>query len=144
MNQSSGYLYTTMTQHNTMQHNAEKSSMAVIVAVSVMSSIFVSAFITLVIWRLKNRDVIKRRTSQKSSPLREQRQVFIDTKNENTKNHCSGDDSRPSHKYTSSTEVSTDLSHPGFDRNVLQRESIASTIKFDIISCTYEPVLYAF
>lgn len=126
------------------QHNAERSSMAVIVAVSVLSSIFVSAFITLVIWRLKNRDVTKRRTSQHISPQREQRQVFKDTNNETTKNYCSSNNSRPSHKYTSSTEVSTDLTHPGFDRNVMQRESIASTIIFDINSCTHEPVLYAF
>lgn len=122
------------------QHNAERSYMAVIVAVSVLSSIFVSAFITLVIWRLKNRDVTKRSIS----PQREQRQVFKDTNNETTKNYCSSNNSRPSHKYTSSTEVSTDLTHPGFDRNVMQRESIASTIIFDINSCTYEPVLYAF
>lgn len=137
--QSSGYLYLTTTQHT-----AERSFMAVIVAVSVLSSIFVSAFITLVIWRLKNRDVSKRRTSQNISPLREQRHVFMDTNNETTKTYCSSADSRPSHKYTSSTEISTDLTHPGFDRNVLQRESTASTILFDINSYTYEPVLYAF
>lgn len=123
-------------------YTAERSSMAVTVVVSVLSSIFVLAFITLVIWRLKNRNVANRRTSQNSSSLQEQRHVFLDTK-ETTKIDCSSDDSRPSHKYTSSNDVSTDLTHPGFDRNVLQRESTASTVIFDINSCTYEPVLYA-
>lgn len=135
--QKSYYLYPTTTPYP-----AERSSMAVTVVVSVLSSIFVLAFITLVIWQLKNRNVANRKTSQPISSLGEQRHVSLDTK-ETTKIDCPCDDSRPSHKYTSSQDVSTDHIHPGFDCNVLQRESTASTIIFDINSCTYEPVLYA-
>lgn len=116
--------------------------MAVTVVVSVLSSFFVLAFITLVIWQLKNRNVANRKTSQHISSPGGQRNVSLDTK-ETTKINCPCDDSRPSHKYTSSQDVSTDLTHPGFDCNVLQRESTASTIIFDINSCTYEPVFYA-
>ncbi|XP_052711413.1 protein draper-like [Crassostrea angulata] len=135
--QKSDYLHPTTTPYP-----AERSSMAVTVVVSVLSSIFVLAFITLVIWQLKNRNVANRKTSQPISSLGEQRHVSLDTK-ETTKIDCPCDDSRPSHKYTSSQDVSTDHIHPGFDCNVLQRESTASTIIFDINSCTYEPVLYA-
>lgn len=131
------YLYPTTTPNP-----AERSSMAVTVVVSVLSSFFVLAFITLVIWQLKNRNVANRKTSQHISSPGGQRNVSLDTK-ETTKINCPCDDSRPSHKYTSSQDVSTDLTHPGFDCNVLQRESTASTIIFDINSCTYEPVLYA-
>lgn len=131
------YLYPTTTPYP-----AERSSMAVTVVVSVLSSFFVLAFITLVIWQLKNRNVTNRKTSQHISSLGGQRNVPLDTK-ETTKINRPCDDSRPSHKYTPSQDVSTDLTHPGFDCNVLQRESTASTIIFDINSCTYEPVLYA-
>lgn len=131
------YLYPTTTRNP-----AERSSMAVTVVVSVLSSFFVLAFITLVIWQLKNRNVANRKTSQHISSPGGQRNVSLDTK-ETTKINCPCDDSRPSHRYTSSQDVSTDLTHPGFDCNVLQRESTASTIIFDINSCTYEPVLYA-
>lgn len=131
------YLYPTTTPNP-----AERSSMAVTIVVSVLSSFFVLAFITLVIWQLKNRNVANRKTSQHISSPGGQRNVSLDTK-ETTKINCPCDDSRPSHRYTSSQDVSTDLTHPGFDSNVLQRESTASTIIFDINSCTYEPVLYA-
>lgn len=131
------YLYPTTTPYP-----AERSSMAVTVVVSVLSSFFVLAFITLVIWQLKNRNVTNRKTSQHILSLGGQRNVPLDTK-ETTKINRPCDDSRPSHKYTPSQDVSTDLTHPGFDCNVLQRESTASTIIFDINSCTYEPVLYA-
>lgn len=131
------YLYPTTTPHP-----AERSSMTVTVVVSVLSSFFVLAFITVVIWQLKNRNVTNRKTSQHISSLGGQRNVHLDTK-ETTKINRPCDDSRPSHKYTPSQDVSTDLTHPGFDCNVLQRESTASTIIFDINSCTYEPVLYA-
>lgn len=116
--------------------------MAVTIVVSVLSSFFVLAFITLVIWQLKNRNVANRKTSQHISSPGGQRNVSLDTK-ETTKINCPCNDSRPSHRYISSQDVSTDLTHPGFDSNVLQRESTASTIIFDINSCTYEPVLYA-
>lgn len=131
------YLYPTTTPYP-----AERSSMTVTVVVSVLSSFFVLAFITLVIWQLKNRNVANRKTSQHISSPGGQRNVSLDTK-ETTKINCPCDNSRPSHRYTSSQDVSTDLTHPGFDCNVLQRESTASTIIFDINSCTYEPVLYA-
>lgn len=131
------YLYPTTTPYP-----AERSSMTVTVVVSVLSSFFVLVFITVVIWQLKNRNVTNRKTSQHISSLGGQRNVHLDTK-ETTKINRPCDDSRPSHKYTPSQDVSTDLTHPGFDCNVLQRESTASTIIFDINSCTYEPVLYA-
>lgn len=140
IHQNSDYLYPTTTQHT-----ADNSTMAVsvTVAVSVVSFIFILACITLVFWRLKYRNLANRKPSKNIQPLREKGHDFLDT-NEATKTYCSSDDSRPGHKYTSSMEVSTDLTHPSFDRNVLQRESTASTIIFDINSCTYEPVLYAF
>lgn len=124
------YLYPTTTPNT-----AERSSMAVTVVVSVFSSFFVLAFITFVIWQLKNRNVANRKTSQHISSPGGQRNVSLDTK-ETTKINCPCDDSRPSHKNTSSQDVSTDLTHPGFDCNVLHRESTACTIIFDINSCT--------
>lgn len=76
------YLYPTTTPYP-----AERSSMAVTVVVSVLSSFFVLAFITLVIWQLKNRNVTNRKTSQHISSLGGQRNVPLDTKETTKINH---------------------------------------------------------
>lgn len=137
---------------NKYQHIASGiTSFTVIVAVSILSSILISATITLAIWRLKGRYRWNRGASQNISRQQGQQgpsnaatqqphHVTFDSR-QRTNDYCFNDNNRPSHSYCSSIEVSTILPPSDINCAVLQRENSSDTTVYDIGSCTYEPVV---
>lgn len=117
-----------------------------------LSSVLLSAVITLVIWCLKGPARLNRRTSQNIS--RQQGQQGINTattqqphavainSRQRTNDYCFNVNNRPSQCYSSSIEVSTILPLSDMNRIQLQRENSTDTTVFDIDSCTYEPVVF--
>uniref|UniRef100_A0A8W8JJF9 Multiple epidermal growth factor-like domains 10 n=1 Tax=Magallana gigas TaxID=29159 RepID=A0A8W8JJF9_MAGGI len=83
--------------------------LAVIVSVSVLSSVLMSAIISLVIWRLKkpNRTIMRA-----SSPVQEQQTLNKATTLGAANTYCFNDDARLSHFYSSPIELSTSLKNP--------------------------------
>ncbi|XP_065926948.1 cell death abnormality protein 1-like [Magallana gigas] len=83
--------------------------LAVIVSVSVLSSVLMSAIISLVIWRLKrpNRTIMRA-----SSPVQEQQTSNKATTLGAANTYCFNDDARLSHFYSSPIELSTSLNNP--------------------------------
>lgn len=138
---------------NRSQHIASGiTSFTVIVAVSILSSILISAAITLAIWRLKGPYRWNRRVSQNMSrPLGQQgpchattqqpHHVAFDSR-QRTNDYCFKVNNRPSHTYCSTIEVSTILPPSDINRPVMQRENSSDTTVYDIGSCTYEPVVF--
>lgn len=138
---------------NESQHMASGiTSFTVVVAVSILSSVLVSAIITLVIWRLKGPYRWNRRASQ--NILRQQGQqgpshattqqphhVTFNSR-QRTNDYCFNVNNRPSQSYFSAMEVSTILPPSDINRAVLQRENSSGTTVYDIDSCTYEPVIF--
>lgn len=137
---------------NKYQHIASGiTSFTVIVAVSILSSILISAAITLAIWRLKGPYIWNRRSSQNISRQQGQQgpshaatqqphHVAFDSR-QRTNEYCFNVNNRPSQSYCSSMEVSTILPPSDMNRAVLQRENSSDTTVYDIGSCTYEPVV---
>ncbi|XP_065926818.1 cell death abnormality protein 1 isoform X4 [Magallana gigas] len=83
--------------------------MAIIVSVSVVFSVLMSAIISLVIWRLKRPD---RTIMRASSPLQEQQTSNKATTLGAANTYCFNDDARLSHFYSSPIEISTSLNNP--------------------------------
>lgn len=109
---------------DTYKHNALKSDesyqptvkqitgnplIAVIVSVSVLSSVLMSAIISLVIWRLKRPNRITRRSS---SPVQEHQTLNKETTLGAANTYCFNDDARLSHFYCSPIEISTSQTYP--------------------------------
>lgn len=128
------------------------TSFTVIVAVSILSSILISAAITLAIWRLKGPYRWNRRVSQNMSrqlgqqgssqaTTQQPHHVAFDSR-QRTNDYCFKVNNRPSHTYCSTIEVSTILPPSDINRPELQRENSSDTTVYDIGSCTYEPVVF--
>lgn len=83
--------------------------MAIIVSVSVVFSVLMSAIISLVIWRLKRPD---RTIMRASSPVQEQQTSNKATTLGAANTYCFNDDARLSHFYSSPIEISTSLNNP--------------------------------
>ncbi|XP_052709395.1 multiple epidermal growth factor-like domains protein 10 isoform X3 [Crassostrea angulata] len=83
--------------------------MAIIVSVSVVFSVLMSAIISLVIWRLKRPD---RTIMRASSPVQEQQTMNKATTLGAANTYCFNDDARLSHFYSSPIEISTSLNNP--------------------------------
>uniref|UniRef100_K1PHS8 Endothelial cells scavenger receptor n=1 Tax=Magallana gigas TaxID=29159 RepID=K1PHS8_MAGGI len=83
--------------------------MAIIVSVSVVFSVLMSAIISLVIWRLKRPD---RTIMRASSPLQEQQTSNKATTLGAANTYCFNDDARLSHFYSSPIEISSSLNNP--------------------------------
>nr|XP_034334930.1 platelet endothelial aggregation receptor 1 isoform X4 [Crassostrea gigas] len=83
--------------------------MAIIVSVSVVFSVLMSAIISLVIWRLKRPD---RTIMRASSPVQEQQTSNKATTLGAANTYCFNDDARLSHFYSSPIEISSSLNNP--------------------------------
>lgn len=95
--------------------------MAIIVSVSVVFSVLMSAIISLVIWRLKRPD---RTIMRASSPVQEQQTSNKATTLGAANTYCFNEDARLSHFYSSPIEISTSLNNQEWHFNVFQRECV--------------------
>lgn len=108
--------------------------LAVIVSVSVLSSVLMSAIISLVIWRLKRPN---RAITRSSSPEQQQQTSNKATTLRTANTYCFNEDARLSHLYSSPIEISASQTDPEWHCEVFKRKR-ASREKFNVNICASE------